>query len=67
MADGCTEEVVELKFEMTFASHLFDRLGAAARLRDRTPVSLVAEIIETVLSEDLIGAVLDDVSSTTKD
>ncbi len=67
MAGGCTEEVVELKFEMTFASHLYDRLHDAARHRDRTPVSLLAEIIETVLVDDLVGAVLDDASSQKKD
>lgn len=60
MARAIAEEVVELKFEITFAVHLFDRLAAAARTRERVPVSLLAEIIETVLAEDLFDAILDD-------
>lgn len=36
------------------------RLRAAAERRDVSPSALVGRIVETVLAEDMIGAVLDD-------
>lgn len=61
MAIGAvTEEVVAITFEITVKAEIADALILAARARDRSPASIMAEIMETVLVDGLIDAVLDD-------
>lgn len=56
----CTEEAVEIDLQMTLKNELAQKLiGEAARLR-REPVDLLADIIERVLTDNLVGAVLDE-------
>lgn len=60
VVSSCNEEVVEIDLQMTLRNELAQRLiDEAARLR-REPVVLLADIIERVLTDNLVGAVLDE-------
>lgn len=57
---GRGEDGVEIQIVLTLRGPLADSLTGAANDRERDPAELLADIIETVLGEKLIDAVLDD-------
>jgi hypothetical protein len=55
-----TEEMIAVNCEIIVKADLAEKLMAAARQRDRTPASIMGEIIEAVLCDGLVDAILDD-------
>ncbi len=56
MTDRCTELYVELKLTGPFA----EALVAHAKKRSTQPGLLLEDIVEVILGDDLVDAVLDD-------
>jgi hypothetical protein len=54
-----TKTVLEITVEATLKNGLAERLIQEAAARSREPVDLLAEIVETVIKDDLFAAVLD--------
>ena len=50
---------MHIEFELTFSGRLADRIEAECARRGCSPADLVAEIIETVIEDDLFAAVID--------
>lgn len=57
---SCTEEAVQFTIDVTVRADLADALLSAASVRGRTPAAVMAEIVEIVLVDGLVGALLDD-------
>lgn len=57
---SCTEEAVEIDLEMTLKNELAKKLIAEAERLGRSPVVLLADIIERVLTDNLVSAVIDE-------
>ena len=60
IATGAPQEIaLEVKFEMTFAGPLRERIEAQCAVRRCDPSALIADIIEKVIVDDLFAAVID--------
>lgn len=49
-----------LEISMQLRNHLADALAKNAKRLNRRPIDLLADLIERVLEDDLVDAVLDD-------
>lgn len=64
MADG--RFMIQIDVEVHLEDQLARRLIDAAQVRKTEPVEVLADIIEAILGDNLIDAVLDDVQPATK-
>ena len=54
------ETPIEIDVQMTLKNDLARKLVAEAKRLGRSPVELMADIVERVLGDNLVSAVIDD-------